>query len=196
VAGVGLVKYISSRKEEQPPDDYLKASLENPFRFPDGWASWGITGLLVAPLAIVLSSTVFSLLPQDMSSGRGTVDAVAGLVETVNPWIFANLLLVTGVLAPILEETVFRGFLLTSLTKYFSLPQSVALSSVLFAACHFSLRDFPQLLALGMVMGFAYARSRNLLTSITIHAVWNSTVVVMLFLLVNSGLSMTEILGE
>lgn len=99
-------------------------------------------------------------------------------------------------LAPILEETIFRGFLLTSLTRYMSLPAAAAVSSVLFAACHLSIRDFPQLVALGFIMGLAYGRSRNLLTSIAIHAAWNSSVVVMLFLLVNSGLSLTEILGE
>lgn len=32
----------------------------------------------------------------------------------------ASLILVTGVLAPLLEETVFRGFFLTSLTKWYS----------------------------------------------------------------------------
>lgn len=196
IVGILLIKFISSRKEDQPPEDYLKVSPANPFRFPDGWASWAVLGLVTAPFAIVLSATVFSLLPQDLSTGRGTIDGVAGLVETVDPVVFLNLLIMSGVLAPILEETVFRGFLLTSLTKYMSLPKSVFLSSLIFAACHFSPRDFPQLLALGMVMGFAYARSRNLLTSITIHAVWNSTVVVMLFLIVNSGVSVQEILGE
>jgi uncharacterized protein len=196
IAGILLIRYISTRKKEQPPDDYLKIAPSEPFRFPDGWASWAVLGLLTAPFAIVLSATVFSLLPQDLSTGRGTIDGVAGLVETVDPVIFVNLLFMSGVLAPILEETVFRGFLLTSLTKYMSLPASVFVSSLIFAACHFSPRDFPQLLALGMVMGFAYARSRNLLTSIAIHAVWNSTVVVMLFLIVNSGVSMSEILGE
>jgi uncharacterized protein len=196
IAGILLIRYISMRKEKPPPEDYLKISPSEPFRFPDGWASWAVLGVLTAPFAIVLSATVFSLLPQDLSSGRGTIDGVAGLVETVDPLIFVNLLFMSGVLAPILEETVFRGFLLTSLTKYMSLPASVFVSSLIFAACHFSPRDFPQLLALGMVMGFAYARSRNLLTSIAIHAVWNSTVVVMLFLIVNSGVSMSEILGE
>lgn len=104
--------------------------------------------------------------------------------------------LCAGVLAPILEETIFRGFLLTSLTRYMSLPTAAAVSSVLFAACHLSIRDFPQLVALGFIMGLAYGRSRNLLTSIAIHAAWNSSVVAMLFLLVNSGMSITEILGE
>lgn len=78
------------------PEDFLRVSLAEPFLFPNGWAVWSVVGLLVAPVAIIVSSTVFSLLPQEMSSGRGTVDAVAGLVETVDPKIFINLLIVTG----------------------------------------------------------------------------------------------------
>ena len=47
-------------------------------------------------------------------------------------------------LAPVLEETVFRGFLLTSLTKFMPTPAAVALSSVAFGLVHLTPRDFPQ----------------------------------------------------
>ena len=43
------------------------------------------------------------------------------------------------------------------------------LSALVFGAAHFSARDFPQLVALGIVMGFAYVRSRNLATPMLIH---------------------------
>jgi membrane protease YdiL (CAAX protease family) len=39
----------------------------------------------------------------------------------------ASLIGVTGVLAPVLEETIFRGFLMTSLTKWYSHPFSCVL---------------------------------------------------------------------
>jgi len=35
---------------------------------------------------------------------------------------------ITGVLAPLLEETVFRGFFMTSLTKWYWLPSYLFLS--------------------------------------------------------------------
>lgn len=102
IVGVGLIKYIASRNKADVPNDFLRVSIAEPFRFPNGWAAWSITGLLIAPVAIIVSSTVFSLLPQEMSNGRGTVDAVAGLVETVDPRIFINLLIVTGVFGDVL----------------------------------------------------------------------------------------------
>lgn len=48
--------------------------------------------------------------------GKGTVDGVAQLISPNAP-TYLCLMSATAVLAPLLEETVFRGFLLTSLTK-------------------------------------------------------------------------------
>lgn len=110
------------------------------------------------------------------SSGAGTIDAVLPLLgggadQTTR---FLSILTVTSVLAPALEEVVFRGFLLASLTKWLPTPGAVVFSSVLFAGAHFAPRDFPQLVTLGMVLGFSYSRTRNLLTPMVIHSLWNS----------------------
>lgn len=40
-----------------------------------------------------------------------------------------------------------------------------------------------QLTALGFLLGFAYVRSRNLLTPMLIHGAWNGSVLTILFLL-------------
>ena len=57
---------------------------------------------------------------------------------------YASLFATTAILAPLLEETVFRGFLLTSLTKWMPVPAAVALSSAAFGLVHLTPRDFPQ----------------------------------------------------
>uniref|UniRef100_A0A453R0G5 CAAX prenyl protease 2/Lysostaphin resistance protein A-like domain-containing protein n=1 Tax=Aegilops tauschii subsp. strangulata TaxID=200361 RepID=A0A453R0G5_AEGTS len=61
----------------------------------------------------------------------------------------ACLLGITGVLAPILEETVFRGFLMVSLTMWFSTPVSVLITAVVFAFAHLTPGEIPQLFVLG-----------------------------------------------
>ena len=48
--------------------------------------------------------------------GRGTADEVARILTADLPG-FWSLFIVTAVMAPVLEETVFRGFFLPSLTK-------------------------------------------------------------------------------
>ena len=194
VVGVALI-YSIGRRQEGTPDDFLAVSTRAPFAAPTGWLAWSLIGFAAAPFAITLSALLVSLLPVETTAGKGTVDAVAGLVETVDKGVFLNLLLLTGVCAPVLEETVFRGFLLASLTKHMPVAAAVVASSLTFAACHASVRDFPQLFALGCVMGFAYCRSRNLLTSMVIHGAWNSGVIAVLYTLVSSGMSMEQILG-
>ena len=59
-----------------------------------------------------------SMLPAKLQDvgGSGTVDAVSQLISLNSP-TYLSLMTTTAVLAPLLEETVFRGFLLTSLTK-------------------------------------------------------------------------------
>jgi uncharacterized protein len=181
-------------KSKDVPVDYLVVSWKDPFQAPHGWLAWSLFGIISAPAAVSMSALMVSLLPFDVTEGEGTVDAVANLVESIDTGVFINLLLLTGVGAPILEEVVFRGFLLASLTKHTSIPGAVALSSLIFAACHASSRDFPQLFALGCVLGFAYCRSRNLLTSMVIHGAWNSSVIAILYVLISSGVPMEQIL--
>ena len=77
------------------------------------------------------------------------MDEVVKMVDTGSSPSFLSLFIGTGVLAPVLEETVFRGFLLASLTKLTPTPVAIAISSTLFGLAHFSPRDFPQLVALG-----------------------------------------------
>jgi uncharacterized protein len=193
---VVLVRSIAKKHGDMVPDDFLHISLKQPFQRPNGWLAWSLAGFVSSPIAIAASGFLFSLLPVSLSPGEGTVGAVANMVGTIDNHVFLNLLLVTGVLAPVLEETVFRGFLLTSLTSKMSAPAAVFWSSLLFATCHFSVRDFPQLFALGVVMGFAYVRSRNLLTSIVIHGAWNSSVVALLYILVSNGVTIEQILAD
>ena len=129
-----------------------------------------------------------------MTDKRGTVDGVTQLLSTAIG-TFASLFAVTAILAPLLEEVVFRGFLLTSLTKFMPTWLAVLISSLGFGLAHASARDLPQLAALGTLLGFSYVRSRNLLTPMLIHGAWNGTVLLVLFALASSGVDLSEALS-
>lgn len=168
-------------------------------------------GYEVCQLGVVLlrsspCSVLFKCKPQspDADTGlhaqdlvtdkRGTVDGVAQMLN-VDLGTFASLFSVTAILAPLLEETVFRGFLLTTLTKFMPTWVAVLISSFGFGAAHASARDLPQLAALGTLLGFSYVRSRNLLTPMLIHGAWNGTVLVALFTLASSGVDLQVVLS-
>jgi uncharacterized protein len=120
---------------------------------------------------------------------------VASIISLDFP-TYLRLFTVTAVLAPILEETVFRGFLLASLTKWMPVPAAVLLSAFAFGFAHLSPRDFPQLTALGILLGFTYVRSRNLLSPMLIHGTWNGTVLTVLYFLVSNGVDVQEFLAN
>ena len=104
---------------------------------------WGLLGAILSPLVVYASATLSEGLGGGDASGRGTVDAVSSII-TMDFSTYASLFATTAILAPLLEETVFRGFLLTSLTKWMPVPAAVAVSSVAFGMVHLTPRDFPQ----------------------------------------------------
>ncbi|KAK9857582.1 hypothetical protein WJX84_008181 [Apatococcus fuscideae] len=153
-AGLGIV-FLATRKFMPLSPDILKFDIREPFAKPRGWLAWGLLGVLLSPLVVGAAAAAFSLLGYDEVNGKGTVDGVAQILSLDLP-SFASLFGVTAVLAPILEETVFRGFLLTSLTKFMPTWAAVIASSVAFGLAHLSVRDLPQLVVLGTLLGFVY----------------------------------------
>ncbi|EXB64798.1 hypothetical protein L484_001018 [Morus notabilis] len=73
-------------------------------------------------------------------------------------------------------------------------PVAVLVSAAVFALAHLTPGEFPQLFVLGTAMGFSYAQTRNLLTPITIHAFWNSGVILLLTFLQLQGYDIKELL--
>ena len=131
----------SSHARPSPP-----APRSQPFRKPRGWLMWGLLGAALSPAVVYVAAVVSEGLGGGDAGGRGTVDAVSSII-TMDFSTYASLMATTAVLAPLLEETVFRGFLLTSLTKWMPTPAAVALSSLAFGTVHLTPRDFPQVRA-------------------------------------------------
>lgn len=95
-----------------------------------------------------------------------------------------------GILAPICEEVLYRGFLLASLTKWFPMTFSVVASSTIFTLAHQSPGKSLEIFIFGTVLGLIYAQTRNLLVPITMHALWNWSVILFLTFLHSQGYDM------
>ncbi len=77
------------------------------------------------------------------------------------------------VLAPILEEIIFRGIVLDGLLKNYSPPKAIIISSLVFAAIHLNPWQFVSAFIGGLFIGWVYYRTRNLAYAIIIHAANN-----------------------
>ncbi|KAF3431454.1 hypothetical protein FNV43_RR26185 [Rhamnella rubrinervis] len=176
------------------PEDFFRYDVREPFSLQKGWLLWAGIGLVGAVMAISLTGAAMSLFSGE--SPQRETDALVRLLPLIGSSTISTACLVgiTGVLAPILEETVFRGFLMVSLTKWVPTPVAVIISAAVFALAHLTPGEFPQLFVLGAALGFSYAHTRNLLTPITIHAIWNSGVILLLTFLQLQGYDIKELL--
>lgn len=166
--------------------EYLPLSKEW-FRFDwsGRWPLWGFGGYLVAlPLMLIVS-----VLNQQIWNGQGGNNPILQLVlQEQDPIALGMFLFTAAVAAPVFEEILFRGFLLPSLTRYMPTWGAIGLSSLIFSVAHLSFSEVLPLAVLGAILGFVYARSRNLMSSILLHSTWNSITMIGLFLL-GSGAS-------
>ncbi|KAF5726387.1 hypothetical protein HS088_TW22G00065 [Tripterygium wilfordii] len=85
-------------------------------------------------------------------------------------------------IAPVLEETVYRWFLLTSLASTMDWRHAVLISSAIFSASHFSGENFLPLFIIGCVLGCSYSWTGKLRTPVLIHSLYNAFALLMTFL--------------
>lgn len=172
--GAISVLYFSLKPFFPLPESWFR------FRLLDGWFFWGIGGYCVALPIVVL----VSLLNQQLWQGQGGSNPLLQLaLESQDAVALEIFFFTAAIAAPIFEEVLFRGFLLPSLTRYFSVSKAIVLTGLLFAVAHLSLSEVLPLTALGIILGFVYTRSRNLLAPILIHSLWNSGTLLSLFIL-------------
>lgn len=86
------------------------------------------------------------------------------------------------VVTPLLEEIVYRGFLLASVSSEMQWQQAVIISSAVFSAAHLSVENSLQLFIIGCVLGSSYCWTGNLRSSILIHSLYNSMTLLLTYL--------------
>ena len=104
-----------------------------------------------------------------------------------------SVFVIAVVIAPVLEEMIFRGLFQTVIRSFFESRDSklgtrsrvwlpVFISAGLFSMVHGNVPHWPALFLLGVCMGYAYEKSGSLFRSIFIHALFNSIAVTFVLL--------------
>lgn len=153
-----------------------------------GWSSTGnLRGILGGSLAYVLVlPAVFGLglvwpalasvleldvRPQEVLVGIGGLEGMA----------FAQAAVLAVLVGPLLEETLFRGFLQPLFVQNFRERGGVVLTSLLFAALHGSAAFLP-LFGLSLLLGTVQLRTRRLAASWFVHGLHNAITLALLAL--------------
>lgn len=130
--------------------------------------------VLLVPLAILIDDAAMAVVRAVLPLSRWEEQSFASMVDGSLPTVIADCLL-----APVLEEMLFRGVLLRAFLARYPKWVAISYSALLFGVAHLNLYQFLLAFSLGLLFGWLFERSRSLLPSIAMHATFNTAVVVL-----------------
>lgn len=80
--------------------------------------------------------------------------------------------------APIIEELIFRGFVLRIMRSVWTAGHAIVANAILFAIVHPAL-SFPPVFLLGLATAWLYTRTQKVWPGILLHAVYNAAIIAM-----------------
>ncbi|HEY8909953.1 MAG TPA: type II CAAX endopeptidase family protein [Desulfosporosinus sp.] len=102
-----------------------------------------------------------------------TTDVYTKLLGQTTWYTLILNLLLAGVLAPLIEETLFRGVIFGSLQTYFGKWTAAVVSAAIFSGLHLQLYGFFPRFILGIALVYLYDKFKSLYPSIALHALNN-----------------------
>lgn len=124
------------------------------------------TGLSVEFTAMLIFSVTAYIFKQ---SAENYEAIVGGLTKT--PLAF----LVIGIVAPVVEDVIFRGLILNELRRDYSVKTAVIIQGVLFGVMHLNIAQGFYAAFAGIILGLITVEARSVLPAIIGHVVMNSS---------------------
>ena len=163
-------------RDQRPQDGWLQWRLQPPgSALLQGARAW----LMVLP-PVVLTGWLITRLIGDQGGSNPLLEIV---LNSQDPLALLLLSLTAVVLAPLFEETIFRGVLLPVLGRYLGRSGAVLVSALVFAVAHLSIGELAPLLVLGLGLGLLRISTGRLLPCVVMHALWNGVTFLNLVLL-------------
>jgi membrane protease YdiL (CAAX protease family) len=131
-------------------------------------------GVAIVAAAYVVDAVVSGVTSLILGHSPGQPDQVPTCLHGAG---FASFAVLAVVLAPLGEETLFRGFLFKSLRARYSFWPSAVISGAVFGLVHIQgslfLLIVPSLMLVGIGLAWVYERRQSLLASMVAHGTFN-----------------------
>jgi membrane protease YdiL (CAAX protease family) len=138
---------------------------------------WQDVLLVVASLAVGWTLTLLlTLLHLDRGGIIEDLDKAMGQMRGL---LLAMGVLIIGVIGPLAEEVLFRGYVQTRLSERWGPLAAVLIAATLFGLLHFDLVHSPFAFGFGLALGYATERSGSIWPAVWAHMI-NNTVSVLL----------------
>ena len=104
---------------------------------------------------------------------------------------------IVGLLAPLVEELVFRGAILRALLRWKSNPWvGIIISAVMFSAIHMNPAQMPHAFLIGILLGWMYYRTDSIVPGVVYHWVNNTIAYVLMAFYPDPDLKMIDLFGN
>jgi CAAX protease family protein len=149
-------------------------------RFDSRFIAIGCVLVAASYVVTVVNNTLFLKFGKNIQA-----DEIAKLLATLStPYSF----IFTGVVvAPIVEETFFRGFLFAGFRQRYGYQKAALLSSAIFAAAHLQLSVLVPTFLLGYIFSYLYQKSNSIFPGMLMHFLVNAFGLFTIFALTRSG---------
>lgn len=152
-----------------------------------GFWGWIISYPFVLFIGQLLETLVYLLFHVKQIPDQVAVQLLKATLA--NPISFIATVFTIIILAPLVEETLFRGFLQTWIRRHLGSKTAIGLTSACFSLFHYAaeqgLGNIPiigSLFLLSLFLGFLYEKQGSLLAPMTLHASFNTFNVLSLYL--------------
>lgn len=172
IVDLGLVGYLALQ---------IRLRFREPFWKTIGWRTLD-TGIIPRPLAyavLVMAGAVVSFLVDAASNlhppkGNLPIEAIYQ-----DPTVALLFLLMAVLLAPVVEETIFRGYIYPAIAKSWGVAASVLITGALFGLLHGfqlggALWQIALLVLVGIIFTWVRASTRTVVASYCMHIGYNS----------------------
>lgn len=130
--------------------------------------------LLLVPASLLFNSTLSDLMESWWPLSPWEERAFEEMAEISLPSMVG-----TCLLAPVLEEMLFRGVILRSFLLQYPRWPAMLCSAMVFGLAHMNMYQFVVAFLLGVLLAWLYERTRSLVPGIALHAANNIGVVAM-----------------
>jgi membrane protease YdiL (CAAX protease family) len=129
---------------------------------------WPIMG------AMFIATTIIGQLVKGPDFEMPVHQTLEAVTEHAGLGLQVLLALVAVAVAPLIEETIFRGLFQTTIRSYLGRPWlAIIVTAALFTSVHENLAHWPALFVLALGMGYSYEKSGSLWRPIFMHAIFN-----------------------
>jgi membrane protease YdiL (CAAX protease family) len=149
-------------------------------RFKAGVMGIGCGLVVGSYLITIVNNAIFVML--GVSTQAEEIGKIMAAISSPGWFIF------TGVIvAPIVEESLFRGFLFAGFRQRYGFQTAALLSSALFAIAHHQLAALIPTFVLGYIFSHLYQRSNSIFPGMLLHFLVNAFGIITLFVLSRYG---------